>query len=164
MTTKTLGLSMIVKNEAPIIRTCLESIADYLDYWVVHDTGSTDNTAEIIEEFFEERQISGELHHTAWKDFGYNRTQALNDARNKTDYTILLDADFIVHIHEKDFKSKLGSPGYLIRYEGGLDYRQILLIESIHSWAYYGVTHEYIDTKPQLPVEITEMLKIEHTE
>jgi glycosyltransferase involved in cell wall biosynthesis len=160
---KTLCLTMIVLNESKIIRTCLESIADYLDYWVIHDTGSTDGTPEIIEEFFAERGISGEIHHTPWKDFGYNRTQGLLTSRGKADYCILLDADFIAHVHDKNFKKKLSSPGYLLRYKGGLDYRQILLIEAKHNWAYYGVTHEYIDTRPQLPVEITEMLTIEHT-
>ena len=31
---KTLCLNMIVKNEIKIIKRCLDSISDYLDYWV----------------------------------------------------------------------------------------------------------------------------------
>ena len=72
---RTLCLNMIVKNESAIIRNCLESIAPWLDYWCIHDTGSTDNTVQIIETFFRERGIPGEMHHTPWKNFGYNRTK-----------------------------------------------------------------------------------------
>lgn len=161
---KSLGVSMIVKNEEEIITKCLASIVDYLDYFVIHDTGSTDSTPEKILEFMKKHGVPGEVHYMPWKNFGWNRTQAIRMARKKTDYCLLLDADFVVTVNNTSFKQQLGSPGYLIRYLGGLDYRQILLIACKHNWEYYGVTHEYIDTKPQqLPVEITEVLNIEHT-
>ena len=161
---RSLGISMIVKNEVNIIERCLSSIVKYLDYWVIHDTGSTDGTQEKIIEFFRKHQIPGELHYMPWKNFGWNRTQAIRMAKLKTDYVALLDADFVVHVNDPSFKSDLKQAGYLIRYLGGLDYRQILLISSDFNWEYYGVTHEYIDTKPnQQPVEIVEFFNMEHT-
>ena len=162
---KTLGLSMIVKDEEHIILKCLESIAPYIDYWVINDTGSTDRTPELILDFFKNRHpIPGELHHVAWKNFSHNRNVALNAVKGRTDYILLADADFILNVHDEDFKSKLRSPGYLIKYDGGLDYRQLLLIEARHNWEYMGVTHEYIDTYPnKLPSEITDMISIDHT-
>ena len=45
---KTLCLCMIVKNEAKIITKCLDSISNYIDYWVISDTGSTDGTQEPV--------------------------------------------------------------------------------------------------------------------
>ena len=45
-------LSMIVKNEAHIIKQTLENISKYIDYYVINDTGSSDNTREIIKEYF----------------------------------------------------------------------------------------------------------------
>ena len=39
-----LTLAMIVKNEAPNILECLESVAPYICSYVIADTGSTDNT------------------------------------------------------------------------------------------------------------------------
>ena len=44
---------MIVRDEATIITKCLDSVVKYLDYWVICDTGSTDQTKEIICDFFE---------------------------------------------------------------------------------------------------------------
>ena len=51
MTMHKLTLAMIVKNEAPNIQECLESVAPYIDYYVIADTGSIDNTKEIIKNF-----------------------------------------------------------------------------------------------------------------
>ena len=48
MTMHKLTLAMIVKNEAPNILECLESVAPYICSYVIADTGSTDNTKEII--------------------------------------------------------------------------------------------------------------------
>ncbi|MCJ2050481.1 glycosyltransferase, partial [Methylobacterium sp. J-070] len=39
---------MIVKNEAHVIRRCLESVRPIIDHWVIVDTGSTDGTEEVI--------------------------------------------------------------------------------------------------------------------
>ena len=45
---------MIVKDESHIIEETLTNIMEQmeLDYWVISDTGSTDNTKQIINEFF----------------------------------------------------------------------------------------------------------------
>ena len=41
-------LNMIVKDEAHIIEETLNSIKDYICFWVISDTGSTDGTQEFI--------------------------------------------------------------------------------------------------------------------
>ena len=41
---KTLGLVMIVKDEAATIQTTLASMRDHIDDWTIVDTGSTDGT------------------------------------------------------------------------------------------------------------------------
>ena len=63
-------LNMIVKDEADIIAGTLENICEAikLSYWVICDTGSSDNTRELITNFFKEKNIPGELHDTPWKD------------------------------------------------------------------------------------------------
>ena len=41
---------MIVKNESAVIKRCLDSVKEIIDYWVIIDTGSTDDTKEIIQD------------------------------------------------------------------------------------------------------------------
>ena len=141
---KTLCLNMIVKNEKKIIKRCLDSIYKYLDYWVICDTGSTDGTQEFIKNYFEEKGIKGELHQVKWINFGYNRQEAIQKAYNKSDYIILLDADFQVNIKDKNFKNKLKEPSYLIKYDSYVEYYNVKLVSGEYLWKYEGVTHEYI--------------------
>jgi glycosyltransferase involved in cell wall biosynthesis len=95
---KTICLNMIVKNESHIIASTLQNILDHMqiDYWVISDTGSTDNTIELITAFFHEKNIPGEIFIDEWKDFGHNRTKMLEHAFNKTDYVFIFDADDLI--------------------------------------------------------------------
>ena len=54
-----LCLNMIVKNESKIITRMLESVVGYIDYFCICDTGSQDNTVDIITSFFKTNQIDG---------------------------------------------------------------------------------------------------------
>jgi glycosyltransferase involved in cell wall biosynthesis len=49
---------MIVKNEAHIIVNTLENIIKHvpITYWVISDTGSTDNTKELIIDYFKKKK------------------------------------------------------------------------------------------------------------
>ena len=77
-------LNMIVKNESHVIRETFDNLLKYIpfDYWVISDTGSTDGTQDIIKNYFKEKNIAGELVFHEWKDFGHNRTMALEAAYN----------------------------------------------------------------------------------
>ena len=62
----TICLNMIVKNEAHVIRRCLDSVRPIVDSWVIVDTGSSDGTQEIVRNWFAD--IPGELHERPWRD------------------------------------------------------------------------------------------------
>ena len=51
-------LNMIVKNEAHVILRCLASVKPWIDSWCIVDTGSSDGTQEIIQNYLCTRQIS----------------------------------------------------------------------------------------------------------
>ena len=153
---KSLCLNMIVKNEIKIIKRCLDSVSDYIDFWVICDTGSTDGTQAYIKNYFKNKKINGELYQVEWVNFGYNRQDAIHKAYNKSDYIILLDADFQLNIKDKNFKNKLTDNSYLIKYESSFnEYYNIKLVSGKYIWKYKGVTHEYIYSD-----EINETVKI----
>ena len=138
-----LCLCMIVKNESSIIKDCLNSIVDYLDYWVICDTGSTDGTQDIIKSFFKEKGIPGELHEDKWVNFGHNRTLALKYAKDKSKYCFIIDADdrlvgeLIIPDDKiyKMFSMKINADS--------LEYTRVQVLCNNLQWVYKGVVHEY---------------------
>src|SRR6187399_76861 len=72
-------LTMIVKDETAVIERCLRSVRPFIDCWSIVDTGSTDGTQRLLASALAE--LPGKLHERPWKDFGHNRTEALELAR-----------------------------------------------------------------------------------
>ena len=100
----TLCLNMIVKNESKVITRLLESVSPIIDTYCICDTGSTDDTKEIITKFFEEKNIPGKIVEEPFKDFAHNRSHALKCCTGMSEYVLLLDADMILKIGEFDKK------------------------------------------------------------
>jgi len=147
-----LCLSMIVKNESHIILECLNSVYREIDYWIIVDTGSTDNTKEIITNFFKEKNIPGELHERPWVSFGHNRTEALDLCKGKAHYAFMIDADDYLQ-GSLNFKPNLEVDGYVLRMgreEFSWWRSQIFKLES--DWRYVGVLHEYAACGKEKPV------------
>ncbi len=155
----TVCLSMIVKNEAAVIRRCLASVRDFIDTWAICDTGSTDATKQIIQETLAD--IPGELHECEWVNFGHNRTEAYRLAQPQADYVLIIDADMTALVQD-EFRHNLSADSYLIRYEGDLDYRQPMLLNAQHDWAFRGVTHEYIHAETAASRETLAQLTYQH--
>lgn len=136
-------LCMIVKNESHIIEETLECMKKYIDYWVICDTGSTDNTKNIIKNYFKKNNIDGELYQHGWKNFGHNRTLAFQCAYKKSNYVWVIDADDII---SGDFKlpKKLNHDAYYLKY-GSHDftYQRLQIFNNQLKWEYKGVLHEY---------------------
>lgn len=155
-TTPTICLTMIVKNESKVIRRCIDSVKDYINYWVIVDTGSTDGTQELIKEIMNEYGIPGELHERPWVDFGYNRTENLKLAKGKSDYRLIIDADDVLFVEngENPF-ANLIHDFYKIKLRlGSLAYFRTQVIKGDQDWKYIGVLHEYLSGPEGL--ELTE--------
>ena len=96
----TLCLNMIVKNESRIIRRLFDSVVNIIDCYCICDTGSTDNTIEIIEQYFREKNIPGKVVQEPFKNFCHNRTFALKECVGMSDFVLLLDADMILEVND----------------------------------------------------------------
>jgi glycosyltransferase involved in cell wall biosynthesis len=136
---------MIVKNEKDVIRRCLTSLKGIIHYWVIVDTGSTDGTQEIIRDFL--REIPGELHERPWVDFSHNRNEALDLAKDKADYLLVIDADDVL-VFSSDFQMpSLTKDFYIVIQQDEkkeIDTQWILLILNRLNWRWHGAVHEVL--------------------
>ncbi|MBK7090981.1 MAG: tetratricopeptide repeat protein [bacterium] len=83
---ETISLCMIVKNEEALLGQCLTSARGLVNEIIVVDTGSTDGTVAIAEQF------GARVYHHPWQnDFSLHRNQSLEYATG--DWILILDAD-----------------------------------------------------------------------
>lgn len=92
---------MIVKNEEAFIGRCIESL-DGVDEIVIADTGSSDKTLEVVQEFIDNRDWKSEIKAkrvsvTPWR---------FDDARNATLGYVSSDIDLCISIDADEFLDK----------------------------------------------------------
>ena len=110
---------MIVRDEGAIIERCLDAIAPQLDWWVVVDTGSRDDTRERVRAAFARAGVGGELHELPFVDFSTTRNAALDLARASDgvfDYLLLADADMLLEVADPAFRDELARQAKLLGY------------------------------------------------
>lgn len=146
----TLCLNMIVKNESKIITRLLASVFPIIDCYCICDTGSTDNTIEIIESFFKLHDKPGKVVSEPFKNFAHNRNFALNACLGMSDYVLLLDADMILQNVQNFDKNFLGTADtfYVLQGNDSFYYQNMRIVKNNGIYAYVGVTHEYVSTPP----------------
>jgi glycosyltransferase involved in cell wall biosynthesis len=144
-----LCLNMIVRNEADRIIRCLKSVAPYIHCYNIVDTGSTDETIDLIKHFFDSPYIPGEITAVPFKDFSQARNAALTAARDMEvdyDYILLCDADMELVVENPDVFRYLDQKSYNVaQHSGSLSYMNKRLVHRITAGMYRGVTHEYLD-------------------
>jgi hypothetical protein len=152
--TNKIGLSMIVKNESKVIKRCLDSVKEIIDYVCISDTGSTDNTVEIIENWLEENNIKGEVIKEQWENFATNRSRALTHLRKHKDidYVLVIDADEILVIDKdfnlKKFKDNLKQDLYFIICKfSNIEYARTSIFKNSKPFYYKGIIHEFLECK-----------------
>lgn len=139
---QTICLNMIVRNEAPVIRRCLDSVRPIVDSWVIVDTGSSDGTQDIIREHL--KDLPGALHERPWADFATNRSEALELARGQSDYVFVIDADEVLDIDPGFEMPALEADSYNVEMDySGCRYLRRQLLRNALPWRYVGVLHEY---------------------
>ena len=145
-----LTLLMIVKNESKQIARALESCIPYLSGWIIVDTGSVDETKDIIRSKL--GNIPGFLFEREWKNFGHNRSELLSLYYDKfglseDSFALCLDADHVLEVHDTEFFNRLPEANqYFVKVKhGNLEFRMPYLIRMNIRYNYVGVTHEYLN-------------------
>ena len=151
-------LSMIVKNEAHCIERCLNSVKSFISYWVISDTGSTDNTEEVVKNCL--KDIPGEFVHNDWEDFSTNRNIALNFSRQHGDFSFIIDADDYIIADNNAFDDLQDIVYNVNILHGSITYQRPQLIHNSIITQYKGVLHEYMEMPRGTPTKTLEGCKM----
>lgn len=89
---KTLGAALIVKDEELVIERCIRSIIPSMDEIVIADTGSKDETLDIIKRLQEEFPDKIKLYHFQWCD-DFGKARNFSFSKSTTDYVGFVDSD-----------------------------------------------------------------------
>jgi GT2 family glycosyltransferase len=147
----TISLCMIVKNEEAVIGRCLDSVKDLVDEIVIVDTGSTDNTKEIVKGY------TDRIFDFQWvDDFSAARNFSFDQAR--MDYILWLDADDVLDEENREKFARLRSElepwvdAVSMLYHLAFDQkgepthslRRHRLVKRLNHFRWQGVVHEYL--------------------
>ncbi len=149
---KTISLCMIVKDEEENLEKCLNSIAEVVDEIIIVDTGSTDGTVDIAEEY------TNNIYYYKW-DFDFSKARNFSFKKASKEFIFWLDADDIVLKDDlqkfKELKELLDDDigvvamnyNYSFDETGNVDlsfYRERLIRRDLEP-TWYEPVHEYID-------------------
>ena len=161
--TKKIIATIMIKNEERIIKRCIENVLSIADAICISDTGSTDKTLEILEEYLPTLAIPTKVVNHTWKNFGHNRTLSFHESQDfcnelgwdaEFTYGVLIDGD-MKFVHTDRFKkADLTANGYrIIQENANLEYYNTRFVKLSYPWRCVGVTHEYWDGSDCQPLD-----------
>lgn len=137
----------IFRNESKNVYRCLNGLKKIIDYISICDTGSTDNTVQLIKKWGKKNNIPTKVHFEQFKNFGYNRTISYilaKESFKNADYFLTVDADMVIQIEDNWDKNSLTHQSYILKQKNNyIEYWNPRLLRSDIDWKCFGVTHEY---------------------
>ncbi len=145
-----IALCLMMKDEAAVLPRLIESVKSSVDLVIAMDTGSSDDSIEVLVKCCEENYLGLELAEMDWVDFGYNRSElmefALTVSRQEpgVNWLLCLDADHTLNgsINERDLDPRVTS--YTLRFTGANDHATKRLVRCGPTWEWRGRVHEYL--------------------
>ena len=149
---------MIIKNEGPILPRLFESVQGFVSEYCIVDTGSTDDTIDVLRSM----DMPGVILEEPFVNFAATRNYMLDHCRKimSCDYLVLLDADMVLRVSPKWDWSKLdGRDVYNFIQVSGVEYENVRMIRrTADHIRVVGATHEYYD----VPAEYSQGLLPKH--
>ena len=150
-----IALLLMMKNEEKRIHVTLESVKDYVKSIVAYDTGSTDNTIQIVKDFCKKTKIKLRLKQGEFVNFSISRNVSLDfaDTFNDIDFLLLMDVNDELQNGKKLIEfatNELNTQTvvYLMCqhwWSGSFNkYYNTRFIKSKSGWRYKGSVHEYL--------------------
>lgn len=126
---KKIALNLIMKNESEVIIRLCKSVLPIIDYYVIVDTGSTDNSKQIVKDFFDKHNIPGEIHDHPFVNYSDARNFALDKLKGKAEYGFWIDSD----------EELILKDGFdLEKFKSELSHHEIGLVQAVLAGIKYG--------------------------
>lgn len=158
---------LMVKNESSVICQTLDPyVKEGMQSFLIFDTGSTDDTVEVVERYFQEHNIQDwYIFQEPFVDFEVSRNRALDLAEEhfpEATFFLMPDAEWYLHNVRKLIEFCFAhmhedTECYLIRIANGtIDFRTSRLIRSRVNARFVGDVHEVIvaNTYEKAPADI----------
>ena len=149
-----LGLCMMVKDESKNIIKTLKSCLGVIDVMIILDTGSQDNTVELIKNFSKLHEIPCFILENDFEDFSTSRNKLFDFASKiNVKYLLLLDSndELINGLNLRQFvkSNKMFHESYYIKLEwerlkNTNTYYKKRLIKNTGDFKFFGKVHEYL--------------------
>ena len=156
---------MIVKDEENIIERAFESLKNVFDSYIICDTGSTDNTVNVIKNWMNINNKKGEIIFKNWVNFGFNKSYLWEyfwNNNKESEYIVFLDADEVFITNPDDNKSylstedaarlyneleneKIASIFYIDTLYGNLRYQRWQICRNNQLYVWKQPVHEYLE-------------------
>lgn len=146
-------LTQIMKNEEHVIHRMLDSIKPIVDGICMVDTGSTDNSIDVVKKWGEDNGIETYVFEREFDDFEQSRNYSITQAKevflnrdSNQYYGFWIDCDEVLEIDHKLFdKSKLDKDLYMFNtHIGSMKYTRNECYKLDMGFRFYGPVHEFI--------------------
>ena len=143
-------LLLMVRNEAKIIRRCIEAATPHVDALSLVDTGSVHDTISVAKSC----KVPHKVVQHDWRNFGHNRSlsyQAVVEYVHELgwdlgiSYVMVQDVDMILQAKglREYLHGTLADAYHMMQFMRGVEYPNARIMRLGLSWRCVGVTHEY---------------------
>lgn len=130
-------LNMVIRDDVKNISTCLSSVKPFIDYWVIVDAGSSEETGKRVREIL--KDIPGELYFRRWSNPKEMLNTALDLAKGKGDYLLMIQPTEQFRAPPEFNLSSLEKDCYFIKVtEADVDFQRIFLVSTKLHWYWKG--------------------------
>jgi hypothetical protein len=151
-------LCIMVKNAGSQFEEMLSKNLHIIDRWTILDTGSTDNTIEIINKVLVGKK-KGELYQEPFINFRDSRNRCLELAGTKCKYTLMLDDTYVIEGNLREFLNNIRGDQFADSYSlyvksHDMEYSSNRILKAYRRFKYIYRIHEIIQTEDNLNVLI----------
>jgi hypothetical protein len=151
-------LCIMVKNGGPQFENMLKSNMHLIDRWTILDTGSTDETIEIINRVLVEKK-KGELFQEPFINFRDSRNRLLELAGESCNFTLMLDDTYIINGNLRGFLNEIRGDQFADSFtlyikSDDIEYCSNRVLKADRKLKYLYKIHEVVQEKNNMNVVI----------